>query len=83
MPLTHAIRYMYIMLAHKAHTHMSSSHMCYVLSPDSPQMFNISILPAVNSPLDVYFLFDLSASLTDDLTSFNNLIENISMSHSA
>ena len=62
------------------HVHAASSHMCYLLSPDSPEMFNVSVLPAVNSPLDVYFLFDLSASLSDDIQFFIQIIENISMS---
>ena len=43
-------------------------------------MFNVSVLPAVNSPLDVYFLFDVSASLSDDIGFFIQFIDDISMS---
>ena len=70
------------------HLHMKYIRTCtcgkfsHVLSTvaDSPEMFNVSVLPAVNSPLDVYFLFDLSASHTIDFASFLRIIEDISMS---
>ena len=76
MPCVHAL-HMHMMYIR---VHAANSHMCYLLSPDSPEMFNVSVLPAVNSPLDVYFLFDVSASLSDDIRFFIQLIEDISMS---
>ena len=60
--------------------HAASSHMSYLLSPDSPEMFNVSVLPAVNSPLDVYFLFDFSGSIARYSGFFIQFIEDISMS---
>ena len=38
-----------------------------------PQTFTLSVKPARNYPLDMYFLMDLSGSMAPDLDSLRNL----------
>ena len=43
-----------------------------------PQTFTLSVKPARNYPLDMYFLVDLSASQSPDLVTLRNLSQSIS-----
>ena len=43
-----------------------------------PVNFNVSINPAENYPLDLYFLMDLSSSLQDDLVTLRNISTQLS-----
>lgn len=42
-----------------------------------PESFNVKVKPAGNSPLDVYFLMDFSASMYDDLATVRSISSDI------
>ena len=49
-----------------------------VYNTGEPQTFTLSVKPARNYPLDMYFLMDLSASQSPDLVTLRNLSQSIS-----
>ena len=49
-----------------------------MLCTGEPQTFTLSVKPARNYPLDMYFLMDLSASQYPDLVTLRNLSQSIS-----
>jgi hypothetical protein len=47
------------------------------LTPGYIETFNISVRPAADYPLDIYFLMDLSASTVDDIATMRSLATDI------
>ena len=45
--------------------------------PGQPQTINVSVQPANNFPVDVYYLMDQSFSMNDDLENLRNLAEQL------
>jgi hypothetical protein len=48
------------------------------LRPGIPVSFNVSVQSARNFPLDMYFLLDVSGSLSDDLATLRTLSSELS-----
>ncbi|XP_065897542.1 integrin beta-1-like [Dysidea avara] len=53
------------------------------LRPGQPQTINVSVQPANNFPVDVYYLMDQSFSMNDDLENLRNLAEQLASTISA
>jgi len=51
--------------------------MCVYDLSGQPQTINVSVQPANNFPVDVYYLMDQSYSMNNDLQNIRNLAEQL------